>query len=445
MYLKKLLCSQFKNHIDKKLNFIPNINIISGKNGVGKTNILDAIHYLSTTKSAFTSNIETHITHSKNHFIIEGDFIKYDISNVNESSIDGFVTELDLRKTSLQRCNRGLLSCNTAQFNKACVTQVAEEKQDTFKGDENIYNVKCSYSNDTKKIIQINNAKCKKMKEHIGRFPIIFFSPNDIDAFKWGSEYRRKIFDIITCQVDADYMNNLIEYNKFLKHKNILLKNYNKSRYIDYTLVDCYDENLQSLGKKIYKKRKEFIEDFAPLFVEEYLKVVFGSTSIDNISKNRQCGIINDKTSHNSNYAGYNDEMPSIRYESHFLDSNFNVKGSIDKDLILGYSTTGIHKDDYCFLLNDYPLKHEGSEGQKRTFFIALRLAQRNFIHNKTGISPILLMDDIFDNLDQDRMCNIMKIIDQQNFGQIFITCTTHSNITRLTHNICLNAKIVVL
>ncbi len=370
MYLKNLLCSQFKNHLDKKWNFIPNINIISGKNGVGKTNILDAIHYLSATKSTFASNIETHITHNKNHFIIEGDFVK-----------------------------------------------------------DNTYNVKCSYSNDTKKIVQVNNAKCKKIKEHIGRFPVIFFSPNDIDALKWGSEYRRKIFDIIACQIDTRYINDLIEYNKFLKHKNILLKNYKESKHIDYTLINYYDKNLDSLGKKIYEKRKKFIEDFAPLFVQEYLKVVFGDILIDNISKNRQDSITNDEISHNSSYVGNSDEIPSIKYESHFADPNFSIKGSINKDLILGYSTTGIHKDDYCFLLNNYPLKHEGSEGQKRTFFIALRLAQSDFIYNKIRISPVLLMDDIFDNLDQDRVFNIMKIIDQEKFGQIFITCALPNNV----------------
>ncbi len=335
MYLKNLNCIQFKNHLNKSFNFSPHINLIVGNNGVGKTNILDAIHYLSTTKSASNSTDSSNVMHGKNHFSIDGIFFKKN----------------------------------------------------------NEYHIPCLYS-EKKLIFKINGSTCKTKKEYIGKFPSVFICPDDKDSIKWGSSVRRKIFDIMICQMNKQYLNDLIEYNKFLKQRNALLKRFAETGVIDKNLIGFYDQNICGFGKRVYKERKKFIKDFESYFINRY----------KNIS--------------NTN------EMPSIKYISQFDYENFEelYKNSFEKDLILKHTSMGIHRDDYDFLLNNYNIKNEASQGQKKTFFVSLRLAQRDIIFNNLKIKPLLLMDDVFEKLDDLRITNIINSINDPQIGQVFIT-----------------------
>ena len=249
-------------------------------------------------------------------------------------------------------------------------------------------------------IIKNNGSLYKSKKEHIGKFPNVFICPDDKDCLKWGSNIRRKVFDIMICQINKQYLDNLIEYNKFIKHRNAVLKTYAEKGSIDKTLINFYDKNIIELAKIIYNYRFNFIQDFRSYFINRYKTV--------------------------SN----NSEIPSIQYLSQLKDKDFEktYKSNLNKDIILKYTSMGAHKDDYNFLLNDYNIKNEASQGQKKTFFIALRLAQRDIILDKLKIKPIILMDDVFEKLDESRISNIVNIINDPMIGQIFISHTSDNN-----------------
>ncbi|MCP3659850.1 MAG: DNA replication/repair protein RecF [Bacteroidetes bacterium] len=343
MILKNINCVQFKNHLNRSLEFSPHINLIIGNNGLGKTNILDAIHYLSTTKSALNNKDADSITHGKEYFSIDGVFHK----------------------------------------------------------DDNQYHIPCSYSENKKMVIKNNGYLYKSKKEHIGKFPNVFICPDDKDSIKWGSNIRRKVFDIMICQINKEYLNNLIEYNKFIKHRNSLLRKYAETGNIDKTLVNFYDKNIIELSKIIFEYRFSFLQDFKLYFINRY---------------NILCDSDN--------------EIPSIQYLSQLKDQEFErkYKSNFEKDLILKYTSMGIHKDDYNFLLNDYNIKNEASQGQKKSFFIALRLAQRDIMFDKLNIKPIILMDDIFEKLDDLRISNVINIIADSSIGQVFISHTSDND-----------------
>ena len=338
MFLKELSLTNYKNFESLKFSFDTKIICFVGLNGVGKTNILDSIYHLSYTKSYFNPIPSQNIKHGETFFFISG---RYMIHGKEENIL-----------VSLK------------------------------KGD--------------KKIIKRNNKLYKKFSDHIGKIPLVLISPDDRNLIIEGSETRRKFIDGIISQTDKEYLNNLIDYNKTLKQRNALLKMfYDNSESIRKT-IDIYDRQLSSDAQKIYDKRREFLNEFIPIFKSRYKE------------------LSNDK------------ENVEIKHSSDISpDQNLYklLKNSLEKDLRFQYTTKGIHKDDLNLSLDNFPIKKYGSQGQQKTFLIAMKLAQFDYL-SKLDSKPILLLDDIFDKLDDARVKQIINLVNQEKFNQIFISDT---------------------
>ena len=338
MFLKELSLTNYKNFESLKFSFDTKIICFVGLNGVGKTNILDSIYHLSYTKSYFNPIPSQNIKHGETFFFISG---RYVINDKEENIL-----------VSLK------------------------------KGD--------------KKIIKRNNKLYKKFSDHIGKIPLVLISPDDRNLIIEGSETRRKFIDGIISQTDKEYLNNLIDYNKTLKQRNALLKMfYDNSESIRKT-IDIYDRQLSSDAQKIYDKRREFLNEFIPIFKSRYKE------------------LSNDK------------ENVEIKHSSDISpDQNLYklLKNSLEKDLRFQYTTKGIHKDDLNLSLDNFPIKKYGSQGQQKTFLIAMKLAQFDYL-SKLDSKPILLLDDIFDKLDDTRVKQIINLVNQEKFNQIFISDT---------------------
>ena len=338
MFLKELSLTNYKNFESLKFSFDTKIICFVGLNGVGKTNILDSIYHLSYTKSYFNPIPSQNIKHGETFFFISG---KYMIDDKEENIL-----------VSLK------------------------------KGD--------------KKIIKRNNKLYKKFSDHIGKIPLVLISPDDRNLIIEGSETRRKFIDGIISQTDKEYLNNLIDYNKTLKQRNALLKMfYDNSENIRKT-IDIYDRQLSSDAHKICDKRREFLNEFIPIFKSRYKE------------------LSNDK------------ENVEIKHSSDISpDQNLYklLKNNLEKDLKFQYTTKGIHKDDLNLNLDNFPIKKYGSQGQQKTFLIAMKLAQFDYL-SKLDSKPILLLDDIFDKLDDARVKQIINLVNQEKFNQIFISDT---------------------
>ncbi len=338
MFLKELSLTNYKNFESLKFSFDTKIICFVGLNGVGKTNILDSIYHLSYTKSYFNPIPSQNIKHGETFFFISGRYMIHD----------------------------------------------KEE------------NILVSLKKGDKKIIKRNNKLYKKFSDHIGKIPLVLISPDDRNLIIEGSETRRKFIDGIISQTDKEYLNNLINYNKTLKQRNALLKMfYDNSESIRKT-IDIYDRQLSSDAQKIYDKRREFLNEFIPIFKSRYKE------------------LSNDK------------ENVEIKHSSDISpDQNLYklLKNSFAKDLRFQYTTKGIHKDDLNLSLDNFPIKKYGSQGQQKTFLIAMKLAQFDYL-SKLDSKPILLLDDIFDKLDDARVKQIINLVNQEKFNQIFISDT---------------------
>lgn len=339
MYLQQLSLVNYKNILQAEINFSPKINCFIGSNGSGKTNILDAIYYLSYCKSHSNSIDNQNITHEEEFFVIQG---KYDIKNK----------------------------------------------------EEHIY---CGLKRKQKKHFKRNKKEYQRLSEHIGLLPLVLISPNDTELIAEGSDERRKFMDTIISQYDSDYLQNLIKYNNSLQQRNSLLK----SNSTDNSIFEIWEEQMTEYGERIHKKRNEFIEKFLPIFQQYY----------QTISEEK--------------------EMVSLLYNSQLHNAELKTEliNSRQRDTILGYTTKGIHKDDLEMKLGDFPIKRTGSQGQNKTYLIALKLAKFDFLKNIVGFNPILLMDDIFDKLDTRRVKQIIQLVSEKHFGQIFITDTNREHL----------------
>ncbi|MEQ6122842.1 DNA replication and repair protein RecF [Pseudotenacibaculum sp. MALMAid0570] len=343
MYLEKLSVLNFKNFDSKTFDFEKKINCFVGKNGVGKTNVLDAIYYLSFAKSYFNPVAVQNIKHNQSFFVVEGD---YTINDRKEKII-------------------------------------------------------CSLKRGQKKVLKRNGKAYEKFSDHIGQIPLVIISPSDRDLVIEGSETRRKFIDGVISQQDKSYLQDLIAYNKVLSQRNALLKYFAANRTFDTANLEVYDDQLIAYGTKIYEKRKLFLEKFIPIFNKKYQ-------------------IISKDT-----------EQVNLSYKSQLHISSLRdlLNKALEKDKILQYTTTGIHKDDLSFEIGEYPIKKFGSQGQQKSYLIALKLAQFEFIKQQSNLTPILLLDDIFDKLDESRVSHIVDLVNNDEFGQIFIT-DTHSDRT---------------
>jgi DNA replication and repair protein RecF len=338
MILKSLSLLNYKNFDTYKVDFNAKINCFVGQNGVGKTNILDAIYHLSFGKSYFNPVSSQNIKHNEDFFVVDG---VYEKNKRNEKVI------VTLKKGQ-------------------------------------------------KKVIKRNGKAYDRFSDHIGFLPLVIISPADRDLIVEGSEVRRKFIDGVISQSDKSYLKCLLNYSKILSQRNALLKYFALNNNFNKDSLDVYNEQLTNYGNTIYTKRKLFLDAFIPIFKSRY-------KSISN-----------------------NNEIVELSYTSQLHDNTlldlFNT--NINKDRMLQYTSVGIHKDDLDFSINEYPVKKFGSQGQQKSFLIALKLAQFDFIKRQSGDTPILLLDDIFDKLDEQRVSQIIKLVDNENFGQLFISDT---------------------
>lgn len=341
MLIKKISLVNYKNFTSKTINFNEKINCFVGNNGVGKTNVLDAIYHLSYTKGYFNSVASQNIQYGANFFMIDGTFQK---NNREETII-------------------------------------------------------CSLKKGHKKIIKRNGKEYEKLSDHFGLLPVVIISPSDTDLIIEGSDVRRKFMDTIISLYDKEYLQLLIKYNKVLAQRNSLLKFFAINHTFDQTNIDIYNEQLVNFGEVIFDKRKKFISDFIPIFQKRYEQII-GKIEIE--------------------------ENIELKYRSQLYSDDFHsvLKQNIDRDRLLQYTSVGIHKDDLIFILNDHQIKKNGSQGQQKSFLIALKLAQFDFVKKQSNITPILLLDDIFDKLDENRVSHLVTMVNDENFGQIFITDT---------------------
>ena len=344
MILKKLTILNYRNIATAELNFSPKINCFVGHNGEGKTNVLDAILFLSLTKSMANSIDSMNIRHGQDMMMLQG---IYDLNGTEEEISIGMKLH-------------------------------------------------------QKKHVKRNKKEYKRLTEHIGLLPIIIASPNDSALISGGSDERRRLMDIVISQYDAEYMTALTTYNKALQQRNALLK---ADEEPSDDIMTLFEEMMAESGERIYQKRKAFIEEFIPVFQHFYSLISGG------------------------------DEPVSLQYTSHGDRGNLldTIQRDRQKDRIMGYSLHGIHKDELEMTLGGYPIKREGSQGQNKTYIISLKLAQFDFL-KRTGskTTPLLLLDDIFDKLDAQRVEQIVNLVASDAFGQIFITDTNRQHLDKI-------------
>jgi DNA replication and repair protein RecF len=346
MYLKKLALTNFKNYELNELEFSPKINCFVGNNGVGKTNILDAIHYLSLTKSFFNNIDSISVRHGEEYFIIQGTFVR-----------DG------------------------------------EEDQ--------IY---CAFQKQKQKLLKRNGKEYQKLSDHVGRYPVVMISPADSALITEGSEDRRRFMNKIISQYNAGYLDSVLRYNKALQQRNRLLKDFNSTGKFDSDTLSIWDSQLVKYGSYIFNERDLLINELIPVFQEYYHLISSGK------------------------------EIVKLQYRSHLSEGKFQeaLYNSLSKDRFLEYTTIGIHKDDLILEMNDSSVKSLGSQGQQKSYLVALKLAKFDYIKRKAGFSPVLLLDDIFDKFDSERVEQIIRLVGNHRFGQIFISDTHESRLQEI-------------
>ncbi len=349
MWLKRISILNYKNLEQVDLAFSCKMNCIIGRNGMGKTNLMDAVYYLSFCKSATNPVDSQNICHDQDFFVVQGFY-------------------------------------------------------ETDDGDpEEVY---CGLKRRQKKQFKRNKKEYTRLSDHIGLIPLVMVSPADSLLIAGGSEERRRFMDVVISQFDREYLDALIRYNKALLQRNTLLK---AEVEPEEELMAVWEEAMAASGEVVYRKRREFIDEFIPVFQSYY------------------------------SYISQGREQVSLAYESHAAEGNLLelLAASRQRDRIMGYSLKGVHKDDLIMQLGDFPIKREGSQGQNKTYLIALKLAQFEFL-KRTGshTTPIVLLDDIFDKLDASRVEQIVKLVAGDSFGQIFITDTNRDHLDKILKKI---------
>ena len=339
MYLEHLSLINYKNFEADQFTFDSSINCLVGRNGSGKTTILDAIYHLAFTKSYFNPQSTQNVRHGAELFTLEGKF------KINEKDFDLFI----------------------------------------------------GFKKGTKKTVKLNGKTYERISDHIGKIPLVIISPADRDLISEGSETRRKFIDSIISQSDSDYLNALLKYNQALSQRNSLLKYFANNNLFQKDTLALYDELLIENGSIIFEKRNDFLNHFSKHFIEQYKAI-----------------------------SPIESEIVEVKYDSELLKTDFKtlLEQSLSKDRLLQYTSAGIHKDDLMLFLNGYPIKKFGSQGQQKSFLIALRFAQYAFLKNQKNQKPIVLLDDIFDKLDDQRVMRLVALVENDFFGQLFISDT---------------------
>lgn len=346
MHIQSLSLLNFRNHVEAEFQFVDGVNCIVGRNGSGKTNVLDAVHYLSMCRSYLNPMDRQNIRFDQQFFVIQGDWVKQEIKS-------------------------------------------------------SIY---CAVRAGAKKIFKKNKKEYEKLADHIGQFPVVMISPYDADLISEGSEVRRKWIDGIISQFDRSYLEDLQRYNKVVEQRNALLKQQAESRIFDRESIEVWDAQLVRYGTTIYEKRVAFIDVFIPLFQHYYQWISGGE---------EQVTLHYDSALHNGDYPA----DAAARFEE-------LLKVAQARDTRVQYTTVGVHKDDVQFLIAGHPIKRFGSQGQQKSFLIAMRLAQFDWLKEQLGVVPVLLLDDIFDKLDNHRVAQLMSLVSRHTFGQVLVTDT---------------------
>lgn len=358
MQLTQLRLLSFKNHQEHRFDFQGDLIAFCGKNGVGKTNVLDAIHTLCMCKGYF-QNIEANtIYHGDAFYSVFGKLEK-----------DG------------------------------------------------IHEVACMYDRLKGKTFQFDKNPYERLAEHIGKMPVVFIAPGDIRLIHEGSEERRRFMDMILSQTDPRYLNDLLRYQKALDQRNRQLKIFNEKGFVDTLLLESLNAQLIAPAAYLFEQRKSFIASFLPAFQEHHAILT------------------------------QEEEEVGLTYESdlEMADMATLLLENKNTDLDMGRTTQGLHKDDLLFTLRGFPLKKFGSQGQIKTYLIALKLAQFDYLKEKTGIKPFLLLDDIFEKLDEYRAERLIQMVAQDHFGQIFLTDTHKQRVESIFSEIGRKAEIFVL
>lgn len=361
MYLKQIWLYQYKNHEQESYDFTNGINAIFGSNGIGKTNILDAIHYLCNGKSYFTNADSKVILKGKEELSVKGIFV------------------LD---------------------------------------DDSEYEVLIKFGTESKKTIQQNQKKLKRLQDHIGNYPVVMVTPTDVRLIYDDSKERRRFMDLVLCQVDKQYLYSLSAYNKALDQRNKILKQMKEKGMQDPTILDAYTEKMIAPGQFIADLREQFIQEFTPLFSKAHRAIAKQESDIS---------------------FEYKSNVTEADKLQNILRENRNI------DLISGRTTKGIHKDDLLFLLQEEPIKKFASQGQIKTFLIALKVAKFDYLYAKTGKKPLLLLDDIFEKIDEERAQNLMELVGETHFGQIFLSDTHESRIKKHLQDLKTSIKSIPL
>lgn len=335
MFLKKLSIIGFKNVEQSTLEFSSRVNCFVGDNGAGKTNIIDAIHYLSMCKSAQSMTDTQSIRHGGDFFLLDAEY------------------------------------------------RSAQDKRET---------VVCGFKRSTGKTVKRNSKDYERLADHIGLIPIVIVSPADSFLVSDAAEERRRYLNSFLSQFDREYLASIMRYNHILSERNRLLKQPQSATASE--LLEILDSQLTDVGNTVYTKRKELIERLSPL-VAHYYRI---------LSDDR--------------------EQIELSYRSELNESSFAelLKSSRERDWINQYSTSGIHRDDMRMKIGGYPLRKYGSQGQQKSFLVALKLAQYTIVSQSRGEQPILLLDDLFDKLDMQRVEKLIGLVSSSDFGQIFIT-----------------------
>jgi DNA replication and repair protein RecF len=360
MHCHHLSIINFKNYREARLDFSPKFNCFTGNNGSGKTNLLDALHYLSLCKS-FTNIIDTqNILFNNDFFILQG---RYQLNGQEDE-------------------------------------------------------VYCGVKRNHRKAFKRNKKEYDRLSDHIGLLPLVLLSPGDTQLILGGSDERRRFLDGVISQYNKEYLYRLINYNKALMQRNTLLKQFAEKRRFDLAALEIWDEQLAGNGMYVYEERQRFFGDFIGVFRQHYQFLSGGNEQVD------------------------------IEYLSHMNETPDLMQLLTDhhqKDRQAQYTTVGIHKDDLNFLIHQMPAKKFGSQGQQKSLIIALKLAQYSFTKAIKGYNPILLFDDVFDKLDEQRVQQLMQMVSNQDFGQVFVTDTHTERIESLFRNIPSECRVFVV
>ena len=337
MYLANLKLSNFKSYAEMEADFCPNVNCLVGNNGVGKTNMLDAIYYLSFSKSCFTSTDMQNIRQGEAFFAIHG-----------------------------------LYSMEGEKVTVSCIQKRGQQKQ-----------------------MRWNGKAYSSLGEHIGRVPLVMVSPYDQQLIAGGSEVRRRFMDGVLSQTDRSYLNHLLQYQRAVEQRNRLLKQFYDDRCWDEAAIAIWDEQMVRNGEVLYEGRRGFLKDFKPLFDEYFAWITNGTEE----------GTLEYVT------------RADVPLQQQLEEARQNDKYAL-------YTTVGPHKDDMELAIGGMTVKRFGSQGQQKTFVLALKLAQFEYIYQHGGVKPILLLDDVFDKLDMERVTQLVQLVGSDRFGQVFLTDT---------------------